>query len=39
MRLALDRHEDMQITGHRHPFLADYKVGMLVQLIDVDSQR
>lgn len=27
VRLALDRHEDMQITGQRHPFLVQYKVG------------
>ncbi|KAK9802035.1 hypothetical protein WJX73_004069 [Symbiochloris irregularis] len=27
VRLALDRHEDMLITGHRHPFLCKYKVG------------
>ena len=26
VRLALDRHEDMQITGHRHAFVSKYKV-------------
>jgi len=27
VRLVLDRDEDMAITGHRHPFMARYKVG------------
>ncbi|KAK9830775.1 hypothetical protein WJX74_006631 [Apatococcus lobatus] len=27
LRIALDRHEDMAITGHRHPFFIKYKVG------------
>eukprot|EP01025_Chloroclados_australasicus_P046435 TRINITY_DN5123_c0_g1_i6.p1 TRINITY_DN5123_c0_g1~~TRINITY_DN5123_c0_g1_i6.p1 ORF type:complete len:1400 (-),score=162.31 TRINITY_DN5123_c0_g1_i6:601-4416(-) len=27
VRLCLDRDEDMQCTGQRHPFLANYKVG------------
>lgn len=27
VRLVLDRDEDMSITGHRHPFMARYKVG------------
>ncbi|KAK9866817.1 hypothetical protein WJX84_005780, partial [Apatococcus fuscideae] len=27
VRLALDRAEDMQMTGHRHAFLIKYKVG------------
>ncbi len=26
-RLVLDRDEDMQITGTRHPFMGRYKVG------------
>ena len=26
VRVQLDRHEDMQIIGHRHPFYAEYKV-------------
>ena len=26
VRIALDRHEDMAITGHRHPFFIKYKV-------------
>ena len=29
VRVALDRHEDMQLIGHRHPFHADYKVPAL----------
>jgi xanthine dehydrogenase/oxidase len=27
VRLVLDRDEDMSMTGHRHPFMAKYKVG------------
>ncbi|CAN0046067.1 unnamed protein product, partial [Choristocarpus tenellus] len=27
VRLALDRDVDMQITGHRHAFLARYRAG------------
>ncbi|KAK9866639.1 hypothetical protein WJX84_012043 [Apatococcus fuscideae] len=27
VRIALERHEDMAISGHRHPFLIKYKVG------------
>lgn len=26
VRIALERHEDMAISGHRHPFLIKYKV-------------
>lgn len=26
VRIALDRHEDMDISGHRHPFFIKYKV-------------
>lgn len=27
VRLCMDRDEDMQMTGHRHAFMAKYKVG------------
>lgn len=28
VRLSLDRDVDMQITGHRHAFMAQYKAGV-----------
>ncbi|CAN0066440.1 unnamed protein product [Sphacelaria rigidula] len=28
VRLSLDRDVDMQITGHRHAFVAKYKAGV-----------
>lgn len=31
VRIMLDRDEDMQSTGHRHAFCADYKVGFTQQ--------
>ena len=31
VRIMLDRDEDMQMTGHRHPFLMKYKVGFSKQ--------
>jgi xanthine dehydrogenase/oxidase len=31
VRLVLDRDEDMSMTGHRHPFMAKYKVGCTPQ--------
>ena len=32
VRIALDRHEDMAITGHRHPFFIKYKVSCCSQM-------
>ncbi|KAH7618960.1 putative Xanthine dehydrogenase 1 [Nannochloris sp. 'desiccata'] len=31
VRLVLDRDEDMSMTGHRHPYMAKYKVGCTPQ--------
>ncbi len=28
VKLVLDRHDDLKITGKRHPYSADYKIGM-----------
>ncbi|MEW5297568.1 MAG: hypothetical protein WDW36_000770 [Sanguina aurantia] len=40
VRIALDRDEDMQMTGQRHAFLATYRVGFsaagMVQAVDMD---
>lgn len=34
IRLALDRDDDMLMTGGRHPFLGKYKVGIRFDWID-----
>ncbi|MEW5318751.1 MAG: hypothetical protein WDW38_009946 [Sanguina aurantia] len=40
VRISLDRDEDMQMTGQRHAFLANYKVGFssrgMVQAVHID---
>lgn len=28
VKIILDRHDDMQMTGKRHPYSADYKIGL-----------
>ena len=35
VRLALDRAEDMQMTGHRHAFLIKYKVNPFAALLPI----